>query len=361
MRDVLKLAAACERGCAVRREIPGADRANRATRRRILPGVAWAGHSRSLSATLSVFALAVSLAACVATPAAGQADRTVLYDRESRYYRIQVLDYPDMGRRWLQFSKSRGIQSSMILENPDALDFAYTRSMIAALALHPAPKKVLLVGLGGAALPKFIQTRFPDVRLDIVELDPDVLKVANEYFLFKPAANTRVFIMDGRLYLKRTRDQYDVILLDAYAGDRIPFHLTTEEFLRLLKTRLRPGGVVATNLWETALSRFYYAELKTYQENFPQTYLFKAGDSGNVIVFGALNEKKVERADWVQRASVLATSEALGFDLAALVQVEYEHMTARRIVEAALTDDMAPVDTLRREHPKYFEEEQPAP
>jgi len=305
--------------------------------------------------------LAACLAGCVAAQAAGRTNVTLLYDRESRYYRIQVFEYPEWGRRTLQFSKSRGTQSSMLLADPDALDFAYTRTMIAALALHPAPKNVLLVGLGGAALPKFIQKRFPDVHLDVVELDPDVLKVAADYFLFKPAANTRVFIMDGRLYLKRTRNQYDVILLDAYAGDRIPFHLTTQEFLRLLKTRLRPGGVVATNLWEAVQNRFYFAELKTYQENFPQTYLFKADASGNVIVFGALNERKVERPEWAQRAGALPNAAELGFDLTALVRAEYEPMTDLPIGEAALTDDMAPVDTLRREHPKYFEEEQPTP
>jgi len=288
----------------------------------------------------------------------GAAEETVVrYDRESRYYRIRVVDYPKEGRRCLHFSKSRGIQSSMILAAPDQLDLRYSRSMTAALALHPAPKDVLLVGLGGASVPKFIQKQCPDVRLDIVELDPDVVKVCQEYFEFKGTPNTRVIVMDGRMYFKRSAKPYDVILLDAYAADRVPFHMTTLEFVRLVKSRLKAGGLVATNLWEHAVNRFYFAELKTYQATFPQTYLFKSGDSGNAIVFATLDDKQTLKSDWVARAEALARGRNFGFDLPRLIALEYEYLTPRKISEAPLTDDMAPVDTLRHENPKTFDKE----
>jgi len=284
-------------------------------------------------------------------------DAVVRYDRESRYYRIRVVDYPKEGRRCMHFSKSRGIQSSMILAAPDRLDLRYSRSMIAAFALHPAPKDVLLVGLGGASVPKFIQKQFPDVRLDIVELDPDVVKVCQEHFEFKGTPNTRVIVMDGRMYFKRSPRPYDIILLDAYAADRIPFHMTTLEFIRLVKSRLKPGGLVATNLWEHAVNRFYFAELKTYQTTFPQTYLFKAGDSGNVIVFASLDETPTPKSEWMKRAEAISQGKDFGFDLPQLIFKEYERMTPRPISEAPLTDDKAPVDTLRHENPKTFDKE----
>jgi spermidine synthase len=299
------------------------------------------------------------LALWVVCQAAGAGGTVVRYDHESKYYRIRVLDYPGTGRRCLVFSKSRGIQSSMILGEPDKLDFRYSRSIMAALALHPAPKQVLLIGLGGGSIPRFIQKHFPDLKLDIVELDPDVVKVCQEFFQFKPAANTRVIVMDGRMYLKRSPQTYDVILLDAYAGDRVPFHLTTLEFLRLAKSRLNAGGLVASNLWEPATNRFYFAELKTYQTVFPKTYLFKCGNSGNFIVFGSLEKKVAAKDEWAKRAETLAAGKALGFDLAALVRSEYESLTDRDFAEDPLTDDKAPVDTLRRESPKGFEEGQP--
>ena len=314
-----------------------------------------------LLAVAAVGLLLGVLGVWVGAQSTGREETVVRFERESRYYLIRVVDYPKQGRRCLHFSKSRGIQSSMILTDPEKLDLAYSQSMIAALALHPEPKEVLLVGLGGGAIPKFIQKQFPAIRIDIVEIDPDVVTTCQEWFQFKGTPNTRVYVIDGRLYMKRAKAQYDVILLDAYAADRIPFHMTTLEFVQLVKGRLKPGGVVASNLWEHVVNRFYYAELRTFQQTFPQTYLFKSGDSGNVIVFGALDEKQVPKDTWVKRAESLVAGRTMGFDLPALVQKEYEYLTPRRISEKPLTDDMAPVDTLRHENPRYFDQESKAP
>jgi len=278
----------------------------------------------------------------------------VRYDRESRYYRIRVVDYPDEGRRCLHFSKSRGIQSSMILDKPYDLDLRYTQSIMAALAMHREPKDVLIVGLGGATLPKFINQHWPGIRVDVVEIDPDVVAVCQKYFHFTAAEGLRVIIMDGRMYLKRTKKKYDIIMLDAYAADHIPFHLTTVEFVRLVRDHLKEGGLVASNLWEYGLNRFYWAELRTFQEVFPQTYLFEAGTSGNVIVFGTVDAERIARDDWVARARTLAAGKDLGFDLPAVVRNEYTVLTDRKIHEEPLTDDKAPVGTLRHENPKTY-------
>jgi len=276
----------------------------------------------------------------------------VRYDRESRYYRVRVVDYLDEGRRCLHFSKSRGVQSSMFLDDPYKLDLRYSRTMMAALALHAAPKDVLLVGLGGASIPRFITKHWPEIRLDVVEIDPDVVKVCREWFHLKGAPGLRIIVMDGRMYLKRSSKAYDVILLDAYVADRIPFHLTTMEFVQLARSHLKAGGVVASNLWEYGINRFYHAELKTFQSAFPQTYLFKASMSGNILVFATLDASPTPEATWVARAKVLVGERDLKFDLPGLIADEYKILTDRKINEKPLTDDMAPVDTLRHERPK---------
>lgn len=305
--------------------------------------------------------LAALVTILAAIPGASSEDLIVRYDRESRYYRIQVVDYPAKGRRCLYFSKSRGIQSSMILADPTRLDLKYSQTMIAALALHREPREVLLIGLGGASIPKFLQKYFPELELDIVELDPDVVRVCQDYFEFRGNAKTRVFVMDGRMYLKRAEKQYDLILLDAYAADHMPFHLTTVEFIQLVKSHLKPGGVVASNLWEKAINRFYLAELKTFQATFPQVYLLPAAQSGNIVVFGTMSEEPVTRKDWVLRADERVRGLDIGFNLADLIGREYRCLTDRKIDEAVLTDDKAPVNTLRHEHPKHFEEEGASP
>jgi len=310
-------------------------------------------------------------------------DSVVRYDRESRYYRIRVLDYPEAGRRCLRFSRYGCIQSSMKLKDPTALDLRYLKSIMAALALHRNPKKVLLVGLGGASIPKFIGRHWPDIRMDIVELDADVVKVCQEFFAFKGSPGMRVILMDGRMYLKRTREKYDVILLDAFAVDYIPFHLTTWEFLRLVRDHLKPDGVVGANLWQRLTpggrsgsrrrgrlkrggadpdglhfprTRFCEAELRTFQEVFPQTYVFLAGSSGNVIVFGTGGGERVSKTAWSRRAERLAEGKDLGFNLPQLVRNEYTVLTDREIKEPMLTDDKAPVGTLRHEHPRTYGE-----
>ncbi|MFO8011864.1 MAG: fused MFS/spermidine synthase [Phycisphaerae bacterium] len=300
--------------------------------------------------------VAVGLGLWVLGATSAAEETRVRYDRESRYYRIRVVDYPDEGRRCLHFSKSRGIQSSMKLSDPTALDLRYSKSIMAGLALHPDPKDVLLVGLGGASIPKFVTKHWPDIRMDILEIDPGVVEVCQEYFAFDGGPGIRVIVMDGRMYLKRSRKQYDLIMLDAYAADHIPFHLTTVEFVRLVRDHLKPGGVVASNLWEYGINRFYHAELRTFQEVFPETYLFRAGTSGNVIVFGTTSGERVPKETWAARAERLAAGKDLGFDLPALVRDEFGVLTDRTIEEAVLTDDKAPVGTLRHEHPKTYGE-----
>jgi spermidine synthase len=310
----------------------------------------------ALLALIALVCLAAPL--CLAQP---QPRQKLVHERTSRYYTIQVVDYPNEGRRAMVFSRARGIESLMVLADPDALDMAYCRTMVAALALPAECKDALLIGLGGASLPKFIQKQFPALRLDIVELDPDVVEVAAQYFSFRGSPNTRIFVLDGRLFLKRTEKKYDAILLDAYAGDRVPFHMTTLEFVSLVKRHLAPGGVVATNLWDPARTRFLEAEKRTYQTSFPQTYLFDAAGSGNIVIFGTLDAETVAGSEWMHRAQKLAAGRELGFDLPDLVRTEYERLTPLRIQQAPLTDDMAPVDTLRREDPRHFEEGAPPP
>jgi spermidine synthase len=266
-----------------------------------------------------------------------------------------VVDQLKDGRRVLIFSRTRGIQSTMILAEPDKLDFKYTQAMIAAMALQPEAKDVLLIGLGGASLPKFIQKQFPEVKLDVVELDPDVVKICQDWFQFKGKPNTTVIVMDGRMYLKRITKKYDLILLDAYSSDHIPFHMTTEEFVTLVKTHLNPGGVVATNLWEPGLNRFYFAEVRTYQKLFPQTYALRCGSTGNVIVFGTPEEKAITKEAWIKGVQKVEEKRKLGFDMGVLVAQNFSYITPQKINEKSLTDDMAPVDILRHENPKTFD------
>src|SRR5438477_7631573 len=115
---------------------------------------------------------------------------------------------------------------------------------------------------------------FPRLRVRVVELDAAVVAAARRWFAFP--RSIPVDVTDGRRYLERNRQRHDVIVLDAYYADSIPFHLTTREFLELVRDRLRPGGVVVANVigsLEGDGSKLLRSFVRTYREVFPTVEL----------------------------------------------------------------------------------------
>ncbi|MHB1477771.1 MAG: spermidine synthase, partial [Coriobacteriia bacterium] len=89
---------------------------------------------------------------------------------------------------------------------------------------------------------------YPGVTVDSVEIDPVVVDVARKYFWLPEDERSRVFVEDARRYVQTTDETYDIVIVDAYYSDSLPFHLTTQEFLRELKAVMAPDGVVAYNV-----------------------------------------------------------------------------------------------------------------
>jgi spermidine synthase len=110
------------------------------------------------------------------------------------------------------------------------------------------PGALLLIGVGGGSVIKDFAAR--GWRVDAVEIDPVVVKVARRDFGLEESEG-RVYTMDGRLFLKSRGEAYDVIVMDAYGSSSIPFHLVTVESFGLIASRLRPGGVLAINVEAT--------------------------------------------------------------------------------------------------------------
>jgi spermidine synthase len=197
---------------------------------------------------------------------------TVREARETRYHRLLVVDAG--GSRYLRFDSS--FQSGMYIRQPFRTRFAYTDYLELGLAYNPNAKNVLVIGLGGASAPKRVWRDFGDVRLTVVELDPAVVETAYTWFALPRDPRIDVEVDDGRRYLQRHDDRYDVILLDAFYADGVPFHLTTLEFVELLRERLTPGGVIAANVIGALTgsgSRITRAFWKTYAAVFPTVLL----------------------------------------------------------------------------------------
>jgi spermidine synthase len=213
---------------------------------------------------------------CMVFAVAAQADQKLLHSERSLYR--EVLVYEGDHQRCMCFTRNCrvGRQSCMDTRAPDRMVMNYPRMMLGALFLNPEPRTVLIIGLGGGTLPRALEQVLPQVRIDVVEIDPAVVRVAGQYFNFKADERVRVIEADGRVYVKRAireDKRYDLIMLDAFDHEYIPEHLLTQEFLREVKTLLAPGGVLAANTFSS--SRLYDHESTTYASVFGSYFNLK--------------------------------------------------------------------------------------
>ena len=201
-------------------------------------------------------------------PADAQAGYQVLYAKDTQYHRVAVVE--DTTSRYLRFDSS--FQSGMYRGQPFRTRFDYTDYLQLALAYNAGAKRILFIGLGGGSAPKRIWRDFPGLQLEAVELDPDVVDVAYRFFELPRDPRLMVEVEDGRRYLARNEGPWDAIVIDAFYSDSVPFHLATREFLELARSRLAPGGVIATNVIGAiagAESRLLRSMLRTYRTVFP--------------------------------------------------------------------------------------------
>lgn len=152
-------------------------------------------------------------------------------------------------RRCLSHSPSKRSpkQSCILLDNPKYLALDYYKLLFGSLYFNSRPNKALIIGLGGGSIAKGLNFLFPSLNLDIVEINPDIPKIAKKYFDFTPNKNTNIFIDDGIEFIKNANIQYDLIIIDAFNSIEIPEPFLTLKSIKSLKSLLSPGGVLAIN------------------------------------------------------------------------------------------------------------------
>lgn len=276
--------------------------------------------------------------------ASGGAPR-VLLEKESLYHYIRVTQSGSVRR--LQFRRAGDDfdESAVDVSDPLELPLEYYALMLAGFAHQPAPKSVLFVGMGGGTLSMIVHHHFPQTTIDNVELDPDVVAVAKQYFGLVEDERLKVYAADGRVQLRRfvrQKKQYDVIFLDAFRGGYIPYHLTTREFLQELKRVLVPEGVVVSNLRPGFESYAY--QRRTFDAEFRNHATY--GNSGNLILVSDNRATPPTRNQLIANAERLQADKQFRADLPGVVR---RGATAGDYPRqgAVLTDDFAPTDVLR--------------
>lgn len=212
-------------------------------------------------------------------------DENIVLRKRTRYNLVTVTREGEVVTLW-----SGGVRHTEIMAGEPMLTMLeYSRLTLFVLAYNPDPCDILVLGLGGGAIPSVLSGIYPSAKIDIVDIDPEMPEIAKEYFNFSVSRNVRVFIDDAFLFMLQTRRKYDVICLDTYCADQFPRTVDNPDFLIRASGILKSGGVVAANLM-SANSALFQSRLQGYREIFRDVRRLTGNASGNTLVFATQAE-----------------------------------------------------------------------
>ena len=309
--------------------------------------------NKSSKSSVMRSSFAVSIAFCMLwgfaeeTPATSLSTQTIkslpsglLEHIESEYNDIFITrddrnDYVTMSFRRYGRGYTESIRN---LNNDLSLPVKYTRTMMAGLLYQPDFENLLMIGLGGGSTTKYINHYYPDKQINVVELDQAVIDAAIKYFGLTPNERFNVIRSDGRVYLRKSRSLHDIIMIDAFRGGYIPFHLLTSEFYQLVTKRLSHEGVLVINLHGG--SKLFYSSIKTLRSEFKNIDFYSINGTGNVIVVAYNNA--INKLDLGHNALKLQKQKGFFYDLRQLLKIKRE--LPSQIDGTIFTDDFAPAN-----------------
>jgi spermidine synthase len=278
---------------------------------------------------------------------------TLVYEKETLYSHLDVIDNGNVRTLYLDGN----IHSQMNKDKPDELVNTYTKYFHLGFLLNPNAKDVLFVGGGGFSGPKNFLSMYSDVSIDVVEIDPDVIRTARDYFNLPIDNESRLMIYndDARNFLSETEKTYDLIILDAFSKNYVPFHLMTLEYFKLLDKKLTSEGVIiSNNIGSMAGDRsdIVRAVYKTISQVFPSVYVFPIEHNlqnlQNIILVAMKTQTEYSKDELRQLASNNENSNHNSST--ALEDIDYLEHLHESVLKTddvpLLTDQFAPVDTL---------------
>jgi spermidine synthase len=279
--------------------------------------------------------VALAIAALLAVPpGAVKASPGLIYEHESRYQFIQVRERDGVRRLYL----NEGIAVHSVWRPDTVLTGGVWDAFLVAPPLLGRPvDRVAILGNAGGTVARAFGVFYPSVRIDGVEIDPDVTRVGRAYLGLGDNPRLRTFDADARPHLRSTDERYDLVFVDAYHQPYVPFYLATREFFALVRDRLRPGGAIVLNVatvpGDTRLAR---ALAGTLAHEFPQVWSWQA------LRFNQLVIGLTEPAQRPELARRLRAAPPRLRALARLLAAEVKG-PARRAGDP-WTDDRAPVE-----------------
>jgi len=307
--------------------------------------------------TLTAVAVLVACAAAV-SPGLSRSEAwaatfgELVHRKNSLYHRIFV--YRRGSVVTLRFGRSNRmlVESRVDLADLRRHMLEYTTLTFAGLFYKPDPERMLMLGLGGGVIPREMRRCFPELEIDVAEIDPEIPAIAQRFFAFREDEKLKVHVDDGRMFVKKQLrrepvPRYDYVVLDAFSGDYIPFHLMTKEFLEQVKGVLADDGVVVANVFYS--NRLFDAELRTFIKVFGRCQVYFGVRSTNAILVAlGPSAPTLTREQARERAAQLRRKHDLAFDLREVADRLRPDAQPDARAEV-LTDDRAPVNWLREQ------------
>jgi spermidine synthase len=283
-------------------------------------------------------------------------DEETYFFKESDYYTIKL-------KRSIRGNNGNSLESLVLdhlvhsytdLKDPLYLEYEYIRMYEEIVRWQSSKRKsfkVLFLGGGGYTFPRFIEVKYPKAEIDVVEIDPEITQVVQNYLGISKESRIRSFNEDGRWFVMHCKEKgsYDFIIGDAFNDLSIPYHLTTKEFTMQLKSLLKPDGLLLANVIDSfKKGAFMPSYIRTLEEVFGKGnvhLLTLSSDYENIGISTHVVVASPQRLDMNDFITALKGKgeEEMTSHVTPQEQLQ-QYLKERHSV--LLTDDYVPVDNL---------------
>jgi spermidine synthase len=263
----------------------------------------------------------------------------VLFEGETPFQYVRVVE--ERRVRYLELNRASSVHSMLVPGSYLTGDESYwDHTLVLPLAtLDGPPERVAILGNAAGTTARSIGHFYPQAKVDGVEIDPKLTELGRRFFDMRNT-NLRIFHEDARPWLHRTSGRYDVIVMDAYQPEYIPFYLTTKEFFEVVRDRLTPKGSVIVNLDHPENSaQLEKVIARTMAQVFPNIARREVGTT-TTLLMGSVTPIDP------QRMHDNAVRLRLPAELVALAKPTAKQLGARLQGGEVFTDDRAPIEWL---------------
>jgi spermidine synthase len=205
-------------------------------------------------------------------------------DLDTKYSRVWIFNTKINNREAKVLLRDDKLHSAKYL-NSDELVFNYTKHYNLALELLPKSQQVLMIGGGAYSYPQYLLSNYPNLNVDVVEIDPKLTALAKQYFGLKNNDNLNIYHNDARIYINNNEKKYDIIFGDAFSSHySVPHHLTTLEFNKKVYNSLNDEGIYIMNIISSLSgpkSDYFKAQYNTSAQVFDELLIFPVENKNN--------------------------------------------------------------------------------